>query len=90
MPPFAICSNEECSYCADLNEEGRWELHLLPVRRPLCKRRVVFHCAVCCGPLRRAPDLNKPECGCCRAYLRPDADEAKNLATQGRLMLKLQ
>ena len=77
MPPFAICSNEECSYGADLKEEGRWEPHLLAVWCPVCKCRVVFHCPVCYSPLHEPPGPHKPECGTCKTPFRPEGTEAK-------------
>jgi hypothetical protein len=72
IPPFAICSNSECSYCADLKEDGRWDPHLGIVWCPQCKCRGVFHCAVCYSPFSQAPDLREPKCASCQAPLRRD------------------
>jgi hypothetical protein len=76
MPPFAICSNQECSYGTDLKEQGRWEPHVLPVWCPCCNHRVIFHCPVCFGPLCRPPDVSKPECESCKTLLRPSVIES--------------
>jgi hypothetical protein len=77
MPLLAICSNKQCSYNADLREEGKSGVHSLSVRRPLCRSRVILCCPVCYSPLHEKPDLRQPRCGRCKAPLRAELRRAE-------------
>ncbi len=70
MPPFAICSNERCSYLFDFRGELEGTTRLPPEFCPNCTGRVLYFCRRCSHPIAYFNGKKTAQCIFCRADVR--------------------
>lgn len=70
MPPYAICSDPNCPFVFDMQEEKEGNTRVPPATCPKCVSLVVFHCPLCHLAIFHEPPEQDPRCEFCRARLR--------------------
>ena len=70
MPPFAICSNQQCPVRLDLHDEREGPSRLPPEKCHACDMPLIWYCPTCYWPIYEIPNRCEPRCSQCNRRLR--------------------
>jgi DNA-binding CsgD family transcriptional regulator len=77
MPPYAICSTDQCDYVFDFRASDNIPPRFPDRRCPTCSGILVFGCRFCGSMILEVPDKDSPRCWNCTARLRDNQSLAQ-------------